>query len=108
MKVTSSVGDEFETVGRIEKAVMRNLEWAVDALEDVIDRLLRGEKAEKEVRPLIADLRRAPQAAITERHKLDDEKRKRGELGSGEIDFEVARTEILDRLARLRATRGSD
>lgn len=103
MKVTSSVGDEFETVDRIEKAVARNLNWAIDALEDVIDRLLMGEKAEKEVKPLIADLRRAQQAAITERHKLDDEKRKRGELGAGEIDFDAARSEVLDRLARLKA-----
>ncbi|MCA0044694.1 hypothetical protein [Celeribacter litoreus] len=108
MRQTSSVGDEFETVDRIEAAVARNLNWAMDALEDVIDRLMAGEKAGKEVKPLIADLRRAQQSAITERQKLDEERRKRGELGSGEIDLDAARTEILDRLARLRASRGSD
>ncbi|TNE64913.1 hypothetical protein [Celeribacter ethanolicus] len=104
MKVTSSVGDEFETVDQIEASVKQSLLWAILALDDVIDRLLTGEKAGgKEVKPLIADLMRAKLAAVTERQKLDDEKRKRGELGGGEIDFDAARSEILDRLARLKA-----
>jgi hypothetical protein len=103
MKVTSSVGDEFETVDQIEASVKQSLLWAIMALDDVIDRLLEGEKAGKEVKPLIADLMRAKLAAVTERQKLDDEKRKRAELGEGEIDFNAARTEILDRLARLKA-----
>ncbi len=103
MTVNSSVGDDFETVDQIEASVKQSLLWAILALDDVIDRLLTGEKAGKEVRPLIADLMRAKLAAVTERQKLDDEKRKRGELGGGEIDFDAARSEILDRLARLKA-----
>lgn len=103
----SSVGDECRSVDQIETSVARSLNWAIEALEDVIERLMSGEKAEKEVRPLIADLRRAQQLAIKERQALDEEKRKRGELGHGEIDFDAARHQILDRLARLRATRGA-
>ncbi|WP_417273873.1 hypothetical protein [Celeribacter halophilus] len=103
MKMTSSVGDELETVDEIEASVKQSLLWAIMALDDVIDRLLSGEKNGKEVRPLITDLMRAKTAAITERQKLDEEKRKRGELGCGEIDFDAARSEILDRLARMQA-----
>jgi hypothetical protein len=103
MKVTSSVGDEFETVDQIEASVKQSLLWAILALDDVIDRLLTGETAGKEVKPLIADLMRAKLAAVTERQKLDDEKRKRGELGGGAIDFDAAKSEILDRLARCKA-----
>ncbi|WP_460273358.1 hypothetical protein [Celeribacter sp. ULVN23_4] len=108
MSMTSSVGDEFETVDQIEHSVRQSLLWAIMALDDVIDRILTGEKAGKEVKPLLADLMRAKLAAVTERQKLDEERRKRGELAPGEIDFDNARSEIFDRLARLRGARTSE
>lgn len=101
MRKTTSVGDAFDTVEAIDAAVERNLEWAIMSLDDVIDGLLDGQKSgAKEIKPLLADLRRAQTAAITERQKLDEERRKRGGLGAGELDLDAARSEILDRLAR--------
>ncbi|WP_143093022.1 hypothetical protein [Celeribacter neptunius] len=93
---------------RIDRSVTNALSWAIDALEDAVGRLALGEKAEKEVRPLIADLRRAQLLAMKERQNLDEERRKRGELVPGEIDFDAARSQILDHLARLRAARGPE
>ena len=98
----SSVGDDTSPKA-IEALVERSLEHAMIALDEAIDTLgCNGAISGREVKTLITDLRRAQHVAIKERQNLQDERRKRGELGDGEIDFGAARREIIDRLARLR------
>ncbi|WP_417244161.1 hypothetical protein [Celeribacter sp.] len=105
MKVTSSVGDEYECVDQIYEAVGDQLRRTIVALKQAMEGLDAGDaSAGKEIKAVMADLRRAQIAAVTERQKLDEDRRKNGELGRGEVDLDAARSEIVDRLARLRNT----
>ena len=105
MKVTSSVGDEYECVDLIYEAVGDQLKRTIAALKEAMEGLDNGDtRAGKEIKTLLGDLRRAQTAAVTERQKLDEDRRKNGELGRGEVDLDAARSQIIDRLARLRDT----
>lgn len=105
MKVTSSVGDEhgLENLVKIaDQSVLR----AIGAVNEAILGVQAGDpEAAKDIAKHMADLNKALNTSFDERKRLDEHKRKSGELGGGEIDFDAAKSEILDRLARLRATR---
>lgn len=101
MTVTSSVGDETDIGATFDEAVADQLNWAIEDLKEAIENLRCGEKgAAKEVKALITDLKRAHAQAVVERDRIETERRKRGELGAGDLDLDAARTEIVDLLAR--------
>jgi hypothetical protein len=108
MKVHSSVGDELSSMSIIEFA-NNNLLRSIKALEVAMCHLESGDlRAGPEVQKAIADMRKAQETALRERLKLDDERRKIDNATSdGAIDFDAARTSILDSLDRVRRSRGS-
>ena len=108
MKVeTSSVGDDRNLDSLVEIA-NESVVRAIRAIHDAIDGVRAGDpKSASEIAKHMADLNKALNISFEERKRLDDHKRKTGELGGGELDLGAARSQILDGLGRLRAARGS-
>jgi len=106
MKETSSVGDEYDWAEKMNEAVDDQLKRAIVVLQQAMEAIEAGDSgATKGIKPFLLDLHRAQQSFITERQKRDEDRRKNGGLGRGEVDFDASRSEIIDRLARLYATR---
>ncbi|WP_417247695.1 hypothetical protein [Celeribacter sp.] len=101
MKVTSSVGDETNIDETFDEAIVDQLNWAIEDLKETIENLRSGDKgAAREIKPLIADLKRAHAQAMIERDRIETERRKRGELLPGDLDLDASRARIVDLLAR--------
>ena len=99
---TSSVGDESCQKFLVDVAE-RNLVRAIRALDSAIGKVETGEISQPaEVPKLLGDLRKAMQSALDERKRFDEQQRKQGGLGAGELDLGAARSEIFDRLDRLK------
>jgi hypothetical protein len=109
MTLHSSVGDEFDPKSILGSA-NRNLERTIDALETAMCRLESGDVGTgTDVQKAIAEMRKAQDTALRERQKVDDDRRKLElETTDGAIDFDAARTSILDSLDRVRRSRGAD
>ncbi len=87
----------------------RNVIRVIKAIDQALDDVEAGETAAlSDIPKYLTELRKAMQTAMDERKRLDEQKRKEGQLGAGEIDFEAARNEVLDRLARLKKSQISD
>lgn len=105
---TSSVGDE-PTLERTYEAAQRQLQRAIDLVDAALDAPKTGGVGNlKESPKVFAELRQALLHLYTERNRLDEQRRKTGERGTGDLDFSAARAEILDRLDRLRTPRDAD
>lgn len=106
MTLQSSVGDESGPMEIIDHA-NSNLVRTIRALETALCRLETGEAgAGVEVQKAIAEMRKAQTVALSERQKVDEDRRKlERATGEGAIDFDAARIAILDCLDRVRRSR---
>lgn len=103
----SSVGDERDPKTPLEKAE-KQLERALDGVDAALHRIEAGElDAAVEVPKTYQDLKKALDATFAERKRLDEQRRKSGELGDGDIDFDAAKSQILDSLDRVRRSKSS-
>lgn len=105
-KVNSSVGDEG--AGDDPMVIAQELVGqALAAIHRALKRIDGGEpEAAGELPKAYKELKAALEATFAERRRLDEQRRKHGELGDGEVDLDAARIEVRDCLARVRASRG--
>ena len=107
MEQMSSVGDE-RTQEKVLAAADNLVLRVIGRLDEAVTKACDGDlEAAKEVARQFVELDKALTSAFTERRKLDEHRRKNGGLGDGEIDFDAARSAILDSLDRIRAARGA-
>nr|WP_321510279.1 hypothetical protein [uncultured Celeribacter sp.] len=107
MQNSSSVGDDcqFEDLVRVADNHVRRL---LVALDEATHGIAVGDPdAAQEVSRHLAHLSKALNHAFDERRRLDELRRQTGDLGAGELDLDDARSEIFDRLDRLRTARGA-
>ncbi|WP_139267105.1 hypothetical protein [Celeribacter indicus] len=103
----SSVGDEDAGEDRMIVA-FRQFDRAILVIDRAIERIVADDPDVAFVLPKsFKELKAALETAQVERRRLDELRRKDGELQRGEIDFDAARAEVLDRLARLKAAGGA-
>ncbi|GAA3872981.1 hypothetical protein [Celeribacter arenosi] len=106
MEQISSVGDGNMLDDLLQVASER-VRGAIMDVDEAI-RAMRDQKDDGAgVAKRLSELNKAIDNAFTERKKLDEQSRKQGGLAAGDIDFDAARSEILDCLDRVRTSRGA-
>ena len=102
---SSTTAESDASAGKVLVEVQAHYTRAIQALNELIDRIQNGELApNREMSMTVTDARRAMQTFFDERKKIEDQlRRDTGVVHGHAIDFESARVEIGRRLDRLRA-----
>ncbi len=101
----SPFGEISEPLDKCLLAAEERLRDAREAVSDYADKVRQGEIDHlKDAKKVVSDLHDAIGIFLKERSRVAEERRKRiGAAGDFAIDFDSARSEVLCRLARLRA-----